>query len=98
MLDSLMMEGRSVLLPLVEQIDPALVPELFCASSPRDLPLAIHATFRATLENTGPADWLLFWAGTIAMWRRPCLNPFESNWNTPTTWRCCARRRSFWPG
>ena len=74
--------GREVLLPLVEQIDPALVPEYFwrvVATRP--------SARRSTLARrySARSRWLSFWPGTTATWPRPCLNPFEPGWNTPTT-------------
>jgi hypothetical protein len=56
-LDTLMLEARDVLLPMVEQIDPALVPELFWrvvatrppVGNPRDVPGAVDKHWSSRL-------------------------------------------------
>ena len=76
--------GVATLLPLVEQIDPTLVPEIFCARLPRDLQSAIRAY--STIRRSGSCS--IFWVGTTGDWSQPCSKRIGPSWSglTSKTW------------
>ena len=100
--DQLMKEGeyssmlvpRAVLLPLVEQIDPDLVPEYFW----RILAMGAPADNPPPPRISTPPSSLTFWRGTTATWPRPCLSRCAIRWNGRTTKSLLTTLGALWNG
>ncbi len=65
--------ARWILLPLVEQIDPALVPEYFW----RIIAMRGPAGNPGSIRDFFSSGRSFCWPGTTAMWPRPCSSPCE---------------------